>query len=455
MAVGKRSTIAALEYGYVALSLFLISDALTPILYPGGEDLAGADDSNPARLALAVVLYGIGLVILMRHVKTALAVLARRPELIILVLWTLLSVFWSGSVGPVGRRAIAHFLTVTFCLMLAIRMPRREFLDQLLVVTILGGIVSVVLCVAVPSISVHHGGGLDGAWHGVYPHKAIAGRVAVLGILLALLVRPEGRLARAIRWPGLLVLCGFLAMTQSRAAWLGVIGCLGVYGMMKVFLFDRIERRLRITAGIFTIVGGIVVGAVGFVFVLSEMGRDLTFSGRTVLWNAAIHVAQEHNTLIGVGYKNFWLGASVNQVLPYIASWSKTPGHGHNGYLDIWLELGWIGSFLFAVFVVRTIVALIKMQARRPKDPSRAFLFLAFLQFLAANAGATVALTHTDLLWSMALLGSLYSAKDELKFAAIARRREVRSIRSFMRRSGSLSPVSASHAKQGVPTLEI
>jgi len=454
MAVGKRSTIAAIEYCYVALSLLLISDALTPILYPGGEDLASADDSNPARLALAVILYGIGVLILMRHVRSAIAVVLRRPELIMLVGWTLLSVFWSGSIGPVGRRAIAHLLTVTFCLMLVVTMPRQKLLDQLFVVSFIGGVASVLLCLVAPAIAVHHGGDLDGAWHGVYPHKAIAGRVAVLAILLALLVKPEAPVAKAIRWPALIVMSGFLLMTQSRAAWLGVIGCLGVYGMMKVFLFDRIEKRLRISAGIFTIVAGIVVGAVGFVFVLTEMGRDLTFSGRTVLWGAAIHVAQERNTLIGVGYKNFWLGESVNQVLPYIASWSKTPGHGHNGYLDIWLELGWIGSFLFAIFVVRTIVALIKMQARRPQDPTRSFLFLAFLQFLAANAGATIALTHTDLMWSMALLGSLYSAKDELKFAAIARRQEARSIRSFMRRSGSLAPVPGWQRSQGAAKLE-
>ena len=177
------------------------------------------------------------------------------------------------------------------------------------------------------------------------------------------------------------------------------------------------------------------MAAAGFVFVLTEMGRDLTFSGRTTLWKAAIQVSlMHHSSFLGVGYRNFWLGDSVNQILPYIAGWAKTPGHGHNGYLDMWLELGWVGLGLLLVFIVRNIIALVKMQARRTGDNTRALLFLTFLQFVVANVAVTVALTHSDLTWCLAMLGAFYSAYDELKFRVVAQRNMARSLANIRRK---------------------
>ena len=74
----------------------------------------------------------------------------------------------------------------------------------------------------------------------------------------------------------------------------------------------------------------------------SQVGRDPTLTDRTLIWNAVL--SQHTNSLIGTGYETFWLGPRLDRV------WAIA-GHvneAHNGYLEIYLNLGYIGLGLLA-----------------------------------------------------------------------------------------------------------
>jgi len=79
--------------------------------------------------------------------------------------------------------------------------------------------------------------------------------------------------------------------------------------------------------------------------VLQTMGRDPTLTNRTAIWNLILGI--QGNPLLGTGYESFWLGNRLKQV------WSVYPGirSAHNGYLDIYLNLGWIGVVLLVVVI--------------------------------------------------------------------------------------------------------
>jgi O-antigen ligase len=70
------------------------------------------------------------------------------------------------------------------------------------------------------------------------------------------------------------------------------------------------------------------------------LGRDATLTDRTEIWQ--VLAAMQTNPMIGSGYESFWLGSRLEQV------W----GHGflinqaHNGYLQVYLNLGAIGLSL-------------------------------------------------------------------------------------------------------------
>jgi O-antigen ligase len=78
--------------------------------------------------------------------------------------------------------------------------------------------------------------------------------------------------------------------------------------------------------------------------VFGASGRDATLIGRTELWQTLLQ--EPINPLIGVGYTNFWLGERLTRLWAMYPM--STPNEAHNGYLEIYLNLGLIGLCLFA-----------------------------------------------------------------------------------------------------------
>jgi exopolysaccharide production protein ExoQ len=87
--------------------------------------------------------------------------------------------------------------------------------------------------------------------------------------------------------------------------------------------------------------GGVINTAV------TGLGRDTTLTGRTDVWNDVL--AMHTNPLVGVGFGSFWLGDRM-AFLWQTYHWHPT--EAHNGYLDVYLELGFVGLFLLAGTIV-------------------------------------------------------------------------------------------------------
>lgn len=82
---------------------------------------------------------------------------------------------------------------------------------------------------------------------------------------------------------------------------------------------------------------------------LEMVGRDITFTGRTLLWSDLINLVK--NPLVGTGFNSFWLGSRMETL--WAEYWWKPTG-SHNGYLEIFLNLGLIGVFLFIGVIFST-----------------------------------------------------------------------------------------------------
>lgn len=103
---------------------------------------------------------------------------------------------------------------------------------------------------------------------------------------------------------------------------------------------------------------------------VESVGRDTTFSGRTEIWRLLPTLLQNH--WLGAGYETFLVG-------PRLVEMVRTFGYdfqeAHNGYLEVYLNLGWIGVSLFAFLLIdgyRKIVAGMRW------DPTTGGLRLAF-----------------------------------------------------------------------------
>lgn len=187
----------------------------------------------------------------------------------------------------------------------------------------------------------------------------------------------------------------------------------------------------------------LATAAVMFTQILAAFGRDDTFSGRTSLWEGATAVAEAHHPILGAGYRAFWTVAGSDGVRDYVQSWVKLPSHGHNGYLDIWLELGYAGLVLFAIFALVTIWRLTSRLLREPGEPAWAALAIFFFVFLLNNISVTVAFKHTDIAWIFAVLACLYTRGCVSARLPVMGRAERKRLRFPMPRRAAWQPAQA------------
>jgi len=111
-----------------------------------------------------------------------------------------------------------------------------------------------------------------------------------------------------------------------------------------------IRRRIRLI-GVW-LLGGAILFTInitlgeGVTGLTAEVGRDVTLTGRTDLWAELLR--KDINPLLGTGFESFWLGERAQYF------WKKywwRPTQAHNGYLELYLNLGIIGIGLLASMI--------------------------------------------------------------------------------------------------------
>jgi O-antigen ligase len=103
--------------------------------------------------------------------------------------------------------------------------------------------------------------------------------------------------------------------------------------------------------------GGVSVCGFFLIFVLplilQALGRDVTLSGRTVVWKAVM-LSIVKRPWLGYGFYAFWQGAKGESAV-IIAMLHWVFGYAHNGILEIALQLGVVGVVLFLASLVQAL----------------------------------------------------------------------------------------------------
>jgi exopolysaccharide production protein ExoQ len=109
--------------------------------------------------------------------------------------------------------------------------------------------------------------------------------------------------------------------------------------------------------------------------VSNALGRGDKLSGRKDIWAAAI--ASAGNPIVGAGFESFW-NANVDKVAARLSGYWEIHSlvSAHNGYIEVYLDLGWIGVCLIALILISGYRRAIKAFHR---DPELGSLFLAYV----------------------------------------------------------------------------
>lgn len=128
---------------------------------------------------------------------------------------------------------------------------------------------------------------------------------------------------------------------------------------------------------------------------------DPTFTGRSIIWDF-VESEIEHRPLLGWGYQSFWLVGPDAPSIVNAPGWVKEMPNGHNGYLDVKVELGYAGYALFVAFIFATLHAIGRVADRAP---IRAWLLLTLaLQIIITNGLESIWMRGFEMLWIVFLI---------------------------------------------------
>lgn len=109
--------------------------------------------------------------------------------------------------------------------------------------------------------------------------------------------------------------------------------------------FRIIKENLK-AIDLFMIIGLLIFVVLELVYdihqvIILGLGREQTLTGRIDFWKELIPMTT--NPWIGTGYESFWLG---DRAEIFWRRYYWHPNQAHNGYLETYLNLGWIGVLL-------------------------------------------------------------------------------------------------------------
>jgi O-antigen ligase len=134
---------------------------------------------------------------------------------------------------------------------------------------------------------------------------------------------------------------------------------------------------------------------------LHTLGRDPTLTGRTTLWTQLLEVNQ--SPLLGPGFESFWLGPRLEKIWSTIGPANEA----HNGYLEVFLNLGWIGVALLAFVIAigyRNVVGAFR------RDPEAGRLGLAYFVVGTGYSFTEAGFRTYNPVWIAFLLAIVWSA---------------------------------------------
>ena len=342
-AVGKRGH--DWEYWYTLIALLFLTGALVPLLHDlSGTRVEARGNSNPLRLGLATLLYLVAGLLALKSIGGTVKLLQKNPLIVALLLLPPISIIWSVAPGLniskggrllVNDRILHLSRGATFAggdaQAADVRFPDGRRGEHL-------------LFRFRAQYGMHYDAGNAGSWKGVFGHKNELGRVSAIALIVSYFVRPTNQAERLYRFLTIGIFLFLLVMSQSRTNWLIMIGIAGFVPLLSLFRSRRLTLPLRVLLVLSFGIACVALVVAGFGELLAAVGRDETFSGRQSLWDGVITVVSERYPILGAGYGAFFseLGG-VRELFYLVASWGSIPDHAHNGYLNVWADLGTVG----------------------------------------------------------------------------------------------------------------
>lgn len=309
------------------------------------------EGSPTMRLILSVLMICSVLILITRRIDWAVLIKQNRFFLILL-LFILASLIWSNYRFVAIKRYLRF---IGDLLMVLIVLTEKEPIIAVKKIILNSAYLlvplSIVLAKYYPNLGrAYNYSGTSSMWTGVTTHKntlAIYCTISLITLIAVIFdnrVKINDKIQRFVR--SLLFLMIVYILIGGGEAYPSATAIVTIPVGIIFFLLVRKTGNSRTgkekaTAVILSLIVLTIFGLqiILNVVVVGLLGRDLSFTGRDVIWRELIAIGKQH-PILGSGFGSFWIQPilGVNQA--------------HNGYLNIFLQLGILGLTLTGFYII-------------------------------------------------------------------------------------------------------
>lgn len=293
------------------------------------------------------------------------------PFIWLLVFWSILSTFW--STDPVVTLKAGIILTGLniFCLYLVEQYNERELFN------IVGYSMTFM---AFLSLFIHNYG--NGRFSGIFSSKNELGTMMALNAVFWYL---KANHKSKYSWLYLVIAASSISLVFIAYSSTGIFIFIALLFLsVTIPILTKLKYKFAVVAVIsfISLSTFLSVKAIeNMEQIFGSVGKDMTMSGRTELWEQ-VWIAIQQRSFFGYGPYGFWqLWKGTNSPSYHLISVGWDPPHAHNGYLDLWVALGAIGLSLFLISLLLSIVQSLHYIMNKRGDPESLFplIFIVYI----------------------------------------------------------------------------
>jgi exopolysaccharide production protein ExoQ len=377
-------TIAPENFDYSTFAVDQLADAAR---------LAMPTEGSTFSRAVWLVLLALGIAVPLARSRRALKLVRRvNPFLLAFLGLAAASAIWSIEPDITLRRFVrASTIALDFFAFMLIAGQTVSFQSVLRTVYTVVIIGSIVFVLAEPTMAIEQSAQVElvGAWRGLTTQKNGLGSISAVCLILWL----HAWLSKEQRWlPSLLgAALAAVCLVKSRSSTSLMAGVFA--SLLLLFLLRSpatLRRYMPYLIGLFVctlltyslaVLNLLPGSGVLLAPITAITGKDLTFSGRTAVWNI-IDENIARSPAVGSGYGAYWNEVPSSPSMAMLQRLNYYPTEGHNGYLDIINDLGVLGALcLLAYLFIYLWQALSLFKTHR--SLGALFLTLLFEQMIA------------------------------------------------------------------------
>ncbi len=341
--------------------------------------------------------------IYLKHSTYFLSSLSQQnPFFIIHISWIFICSLLSETPGYDLKASLVCLLTTIFFVYIGKQFTWQELFDLLLWYQLIILLLSVFYCLFIPSV-----GRPTGSWIGVFTHKNALGPMMSMSTIFLYL---QSLRVPKYRWL-FLSLAGLSVFTLQQAnsgmAKVLLVVLISLLGVIR--FIRRLPPRLAFALmGFFLAMGValmILITENAEYIIVEQLGKDLSISGRTYFWPLIVNAINKH-PVFGYGYQGFWQPwrGIDNPALPIRSArlGNFIPEHSHNGFLDMGLDIGWLGLAFFLISLGINIYYGV-LNVIRNKEAESAMPLVIFTWLIITNVTET-GMASISFIWILYVL---------------------------------------------------